>query len=153
RSAYAVSFRSLEIDNDIKNFIFIDEVEFSVVTRPSRGRSTRGESAYISVLAARSRNISVIAAMNKYGMIYHLIQERTVNEEDFKNSLKEIKESCLNLGVVSTIFVMDNARIYHYRGLTKDEKVSTYNIRYLPPYSLFLNPIENVFFGLEKCRY
>ncbi|TBU03944.1 putative DDE-like endonuclease, partial [Hamiltosporidium magnivora] len=43
------------------------------------------------------------------------------------------------------IFVMDNARIHHYRGLNDDEEIASYRIKYLPPYSPFLNPIENVF--------
>ncbi|KAF7686071.1 hypothetical protein CDIK_3179 [Cucumispora dikerogammari] len=41
-------------------------------------------------------------------------------------------------------FQMDNARIHHYRGLREDEEVASYRINYLPPYSPFLNPIENV---------
>ena len=44
RTAYATSYRALEVDNDDKAFVFLDEVGFSVVTRPSRGRSVRKES-------------------------------------------------------------------------------------------------------------
>ncbi len=40
---------------------------------------------------------------------------------------------------------MDNARIHHYRGLAEDDEIIRMNIFYLPPYSPFLNPIENVF--------
>ena len=40
---------------------------------------------------------------------------------------------------------MGNARIHHYRGLLEDEEIASYNIVYLPPYSPFLNPIENLF--------
>ncbi|TBU05855.1 hypothetical protein CWI36_0565p0010, partial [Hamiltosporidium magnivora] len=39
RTNYATSFRELEVDNDDKNFVFLDEVGFAVVTRPSRGRN------------------------------------------------------------------------------------------------------------------
>ena len=52
REAYALSYRILEANNDDKNFIFLDEVGFAVVTRPSRGRSFRGQSAYLTVPAA-----------------------------------------------------------------------------------------------------
>ncbi|TBT99772.1 DDE-like endonuclease, partial [Hamiltosporidium magnivora] len=137
RTNYATSFRELEVDNDDKNFVFLDEV--------GRGRNMRGESAYLSVTAARSRNISVVAAMNKYGMIYYKIHERAVNGEDFKLFIKEINESCQRQGILTPIFVMDNARIHHYRGLNDDEEIASYRIKYLPPYSPFLNPIENVF--------
>ncbi|TBU20507.1 DDE-like endonuclease [Hamiltosporidium tvaerminnensis] len=145
RTNYATSFRELEVDNDDKNFVFLDGVGFAVVTRPSRGRNMRGASAYLSVTAARSRNISVVAAMNKYGMIYYKIHERAVNGEDFKLFFKEINESVQRQGILTPIFVMDNAKIHHYRGLNDDEEIVSYRIKYLPPYSHFLNPIENVF--------
>lgn len=145
RAVYAANFRMLEAENDEKNFVFLDEVGFSVVSRPSRGRSRIGQSSYVVVSASRSRNISVIAAMNKYGMIYHKINERSVNGEDFKVFLKEIKTKCIEAEISNPIFIMDNARIHHYGGLFEDPEIVQYNIRYLPPYSPFLNPIENVF--------
>ncbi|TBU19960.1 DDE-like endonuclease [Hamiltosporidium tvaerminnensis] len=141
RTNYATSFREFEVDNDDKNFVCLDKVGFAVVTRCCRGRNMRGESAYLSVTAARSRNISVVAAINKYGMIYHKNHERVVNGEDFKLSIKVINESWQRQGILSPIFVMDNSRIHHYRGLNDDEEIASYRIKYLPPYSPFLNPI------------
>ncbi|TBU10591.1 DDE-like endonuclease, partial [Hamiltosporidium tvaerminnensis] len=134
RTNYATSFRELEVDNDDKNFVFLDEVGFAVIIRPIRGRNIRSESAYLSVTAARSRNISEVSAMNKYGMIYHKIHERVINDEDFKLFFKDIHLS-----------LMDNARIHHYQGLNDDEEIASYRIKYLPLYSPFLNPIENIF--------
>ncbi|TBU08120.1 putative DDE-like endonuclease [Hamiltosporidium magnivora] len=78
-------------------------------------------------------------------MIYHKIHERAVNGEDFKLSIKEINESCQRQGISIPIFVMDNARIHHYRGLNDDEEIASYRLKYLPPFSPFLNPIKNVF--------
>ncbi|KAF7685996.1 hypothetical protein CDIK_3256 [Cucumispora dikerogammari] len=83
--------------------------------------------------------------MNKYGMIYHEIHERSVNGRYFKEALKEIKECCVRKGISSSIYIMDNVRIHHYRELREDEEAASYRINYLPPYSPFLNPIENVF--------
>ncbi|TBT97371.1 DDE-like endonuclease, partial [Hamiltosporidium magnivora] len=145
RTIYAISFRELEVDNDDIKFVFLDEVGFAVLARPGRGHNMRGESAYLSVTAARSRNISVVAAINKYGMIYYKIHERAVNGEDLKLSIKEINKSCQRQGILTPIFVMNNARIHHYRGWNDDEEIASYRIKYLPPYSPFLNPIENVF--------
>ena len=68
RHQYAQDFRLLEASVEEKNIVFLDEVEFSVVSRPKKGRSPKGTSAFSNVPAARSRNISVIAAMNKYNL-------------------------------------------------------------------------------------
>ncbi|TBU05401.1 DDE-like endonuclease [Hamiltosporidium magnivora] len=137
RTNYATSFRELEVDNDDKNFVFLDEEGFVVVTRTNRGRNMRGESSYLSVIAARSRNISVVAAMNKY-------------DKDFKLSIKEINESCQRQGILIPIFVMDIARVHLYRELNDDEEIASIRIKYLPPYSPFLNPIEKLFCGARN---
>ena len=56
-------------------------------------------------------------------MIYHIIQERAVTGADFKIFLKEIIECCLRSGITSPIFVMDSARIQHYKGFNEDENI------------------------------
>ncbi|KAF7670475.1 hypothetical protein CDIK_4599, partial [Cucumispora dikerogammari] len=83
--------------------------------------------------------------MTKYGMLYHKIHKRAVNINDFILALKEINESSSRYGIDTSIFIMNNARIHHYRGMREDAEISALRINYLSPYSPFLNPIENVF--------
>ena len=54
RKAYASNFYDLEVNNSDKNLMFIDEVGFSVVTRPKRGCSRRGQSAYVAMQGAET---------------------------------------------------------------------------------------------------
>ena len=75
---YALKFRNLESEQEHKNFVFVDEMRFTVVSRPKRRRSRQGTSPYVTVNAAKSRNIFVVAAMNKYRMIYHKILDKAV---------------------------------------------------------------------------
>lgn len=145
RYNYALKYRDYETENDPENFIFIDEVGFSVVSRTKKARSLRGTSAYVDVSSARSRNISVVAAMNKQGMIFKKVYERPVNGVDFKNSFFEIHQNCIEIGITNPIFIMDNARIHHYSEFKNDPLFQSLNVFYLPAYSPFLNPIENVF--------
>ncbi|TBT99822.1 hypothetical protein CWI36_1836p0010 [Hamiltosporidium magnivora] len=63
---------------------------------------------------------------------------------DFKLSINEINEICQEQRISTPIFVIDNARIHHYRGLDDDEEIAADRIKFLPPYSPFLNPIENL---------
>ena len=74
-----------------------------MVSRPNKGRSLKGKSAYLSVPAARSRNISVVAAMSKYGMFYYSIRERAVTGEDFKETLISLKNACCEKGILNPI--------------------------------------------------
>lgn len=145
RALYAQEFRHLESQIEDKNLIFLDEVGFSLVTRPKRGRALKGVSPYVTVAAARSRNISVIAAMNKYGMIYHKINNHPVTGEDFKNWIIELKRLCIEIGITNPHFILDNARIHHYNGLNNILSDLNIQLVFLAPYSPFLNPIENIF--------
>ncbi|MEN2497738.1 MAG: hypothetical protein MHMPM18_005194 [Marteilia pararefringens] len=145
RHTYASRFNDLLLNGDDTRFVFLDEVGFAVSTRPRRGRSPIGTSAYVSTSAIRTRNISVIAAMNKYGMIDHVINDRPVNGEDFKSYLLTLKGKCNDNRINNPIFILDNARIHHYSGVKQLIETEEMEVIYLPPYSPFLNPIENGF--------
>lgn len=145
RFEYSQTFRDFEVVYGAENLIFLDEVGFSVSSRPKKGRSIKGTSAIINVPAARSRNISVLGAMNKNGMIYSKINDRPFNGEIFKDSLVELKAFCNQINIISPVFIMDNARIHHYSGLMNVVEEFGFIVKYLPPYSPFLNPIENCF--------
>ena len=56
-----------------------------------------------------------------------------------------LKEKCSEKGITEPIFIMDKAGIHRYTGLTSQVDELGLKIEYLPPYSPFLNPIENVF--------
>ncbi len=69
RLSYAIAFNDQLLTIDDSRFVFIDEVGYSVSLCTRRGRSLRGTSVHILVGAIRSRNMSVIATMSKYGML------------------------------------------------------------------------------------
>lgn len=145
RFVYAEKFHRMHLDLDDKRFIFIDEVGFCVSSRAKKGRSLIGTSVYVATPSIRSRNISIIASMNKYGMVNHLINNRPVTGVDFKAYLLDLKETCQRNGVLEPIFIVDNAKIHHFKGVLECVNNGEILINYLPPYSPFLNPIENCF--------
>ena len=145
RLFYAQKFNAKLLETEGKTFVFIDEVGFSVSSRTRFGRSLTGSSACISVPSVRSRNISVIASMSKDKMVMYKINHKPVNGEDFKGFLIELSSFCRSNGVEDPCFILDNARIHHYRGLEDIIHSLQLSLLYLPPYSPFLNPIENVF--------
>ena len=83
--------------------------------------------------------------MTKYGMVFYKVNRRPVNGEDFKDYLVELTNICRSTEIDHPYFILDNARIHHYRGLGDVLESMEINLMYLPPYSPFLNPIENVF--------
>ena len=145
RERYATDFRALEETIPDDNLIFVDEVGFSVSSRTTRGRSLVGSRANIQVPVVRTRNISVFRAMSKYGMFSFTIFERPINGEDYKECLAELHQICVAKNLMSPVFIMDNARIHHYSGVKSMIDERNMRTLYLPPYSPFMNPIENCF--------
>jgi transposase len=117
RFDYAQNFRNLEQNTIHESFLFLDEVGFKVCTRPKRGRSFAGVRATTTVPLARSRNISVVAVMNRNKLLYRKIHDRAVNGENFQNCLNELRERCIELFIDTPVLIMDNARRHHYRNL------------------------------------
>ena len=78
-------------------------------------------------------------------MIFHIVYDKAVTGEDFKQCLIELKEATVSAGIENPIYIFDNARIHHYRGLQEAIDQLRLNICYLPPYSPFLNLLENIF--------
>ena len=145
RYNYAVYFNELLFSKPDSSFVFLDEVGFNVVSRTSRGRSLVGSTPIIPTTATRARNISVIASANKYGMISYHINNAPVSGEDFKTFLIGLNGECIRRGNSNPVFILDNARIHHYRGLCNVIDELSLNLLFLPPYSPFLNIIENWF--------
>ena len=83
--------------------------------------------------------------MNKNGMIFCKTSDTPYNGETFKTALGLIKTKCSEMSIADPIFIMDNARIHHYSGLESLIQDLNLKVEYLPPYSPFLNPIENCF--------
>ncbi|KAF7701713.1 hypothetical protein CDIK_0575 [Cucumispora dikerogammari] len=116
-----------------------------VSTRPKKGRSARGTEAYVDVPAVRTKNISILAAMNRQRMIYNKVHGRALNEGDFKACLIKLKEAFAVKGIHNPIFIMDNARTNHYSGILATIEELRITVVHLPLYSPFLNPIGNCF--------
>ncbi|KAF7702803.1 hypothetical protein CDIK_0346 [Cucumispora dikerogammari] len=142
---FAEDITQLMFEIEDRNLIFLDEEGFCVVTRTKSERSVLGESPVINVSAIKSRNISAIAASNKYGMIDCHINSNPVTGENFKAHLLNLKIKLLESGIENPVYVFDNARIHHYRGLVEVLNSEGIVLKYLSPYSPMLNIIKNCF--------
>ncbi|KAF7684942.1 hypothetical protein CDIK_4309 [Cucumispora dikerogammari] len=145
RHEYAVEFYNLLGVFTESEFIFIDEVGFSVSMRSRHGRSSLGTTPSVSVQNIKSKNISVCCAMTKDGIVYKKINTRAYNTLSFLGYLNELFDFILEQNMRNVVVVMDN--VPFHKSSIVIEAFSVKNIKhiFLPPYSPFLNPIENVF--------
>jgi transposase len=159
------SFWLLEEIIQERSLIFLDEVGFKLSQRVSYGRSEKGEPARLISPGIRTRNITVMAAMTKNGLEYvffilnmiykfntcefrilsYQILDGNGNQESFRQFLHQIQADANAAVLGDATIVMDNVS-FHKTNLIREELVILgLSAKYLPAYSPFFNPIENMF--------
>jgi transposase len=126
-------------------YLFLDEVGFNVSMRRKRGRSLSGERATMTVSTIRSRNISVCCAMSKSGAFFYKKQDKAFNTESFSLFLDDFLAKIELEGVSNAILVLDNVPFHRTQVIREKVEGRSCRLMFLPPYSPFLNPIENMF--------
>lgn len=136
--------------HDGNNLIFLDEVGFNVSMRCKYGRSKRGSSPLQHTQSIRSRNISVCCAMTKNEILIFKRQSCAFNTETFSSFINELIELLEQRDLKNMVFIMDNVA-FHKSPICTELIISAgHDIKFLPPYSPFLNPIENLFSQVKQ---
>ena len=125
--------------------MFLDECGFQVTMRRRKGRALIGQSPSRNVPAVRTRNFSVVAIMTREKFLDFQIKTTPYNAESMCGYINEFGLLLPHRGFENCQLILDNATIH--RGLNFLEKCENHNIniKFLPPYSPFINPIENLF--------
>ena len=137
----------LDADVNHPKHIFVDEAGFNLAKTRRRGRNIIGQRATVQVPRQRGGNISMCAAISEdgvvgrrpllgsYGLAAHLIE-----------FLNEIEPACQGEGVTYCDIVCDNVSFHHAQVVQAWLQAHPqFMTLYLPPYSPFLNPIEDFF--------
>lgn len=128
-----------------RNLVYLDEVGFQVSSRVNRGRAEKGESARLETTTIRSRNISCMSAIHRTGVVHYEILEATANGERFRQYLHGLQEALLMRQIADPIIIMDNVGFHHMDIVLEEMIILGLDHHFLPPYSPFFNPIENMF--------
>ncbi|XP_069977585.1 uncharacterized protein [Penaeus vannamei] len=124
----------------LQQLMYIEETGFSLRTKRTCGRARRGAPVHRAVGGQRGRDTTVmIAAMSdQCGFLYHEIHFGSVTKEvvsDFIASITAI------IGTAKPTLVPDNAPVHNGIAAVYPE----ISVKFLPPYSPCLNPLENCF--------
>ena len=113
------------------------------------GRSKIGSRVNVTVKAVRGKNYSICAAMNSDGLHYYMAQEVSFNTDHFIDFLNGFFSYLSESGFSDVTLIMDNVRFHHLTEVTELIAAKGAKILFLPAYSPFLNPIENMFNQLK----
>jgi transposase len=143
RIAYAREY--LRIMSRRESIYFVDETGFNCLMRHKTGRAPIGQRAVTHVSAIRAKNFSLCVVYNIASMIHFEVLNRPYNTVNFVGFLEIVMEKFREQVITEAIVIMDNVSFHHSQSVKTIIEGAGHRIMFLPPYSPFLNPIENVF--------
>jgi len=139
------SATQLSIDPD--QIVFIDETWAKTNMTRTYGRSPQGSRLIAHVPYGRWETTTFLGAMRSTGFVAPLCVDGAINGPVFKAWVEQHLVPTLRSG---DIVVMDNLSSHKVKGVVAAIEAVGAEVRYLPPYSPDLNPIELAFSKFKK---
>lgn len=143
RFEYAVQYNRIMVQRE--KLFFIDEFGIQVNSRRAYGRSPKNTRANKVKAQLRGRNYSIAAAMCINSLYLFTIQDRPYNAEHFGEFLTSLIDHLAADHIQGAYFVMDNVGFHRTDEIQQLIRAHGHVPVFLPPYSPFLNPIEELF--------
>lgn len=140
-------WRATQPDIDPGRFVFIDETWAKTNMTRTYGRSLLGTRLIEKTPCGRWQTTTFLGALRSTGFIAPLTVEGAINGPLFRAWVEQHLAPVLRPG---DIVVMDNLSSHKVAGVREAIEGAEAELRYLPPYSPDLNPIELAFSKLKK---
>ena len=140
-------WRSWSRDIDPKRLVFIDETWAKTNMIRLRGRAPRGQRLIDKTPHGHWQTTTLIAALGIEGMQCSTVVDGAVNGDVFEAFVEQVLVPQLKPG---DIVVMDNLSSHKRARIRELIEEQQAELRYLPPYSPDLNPIEMVFSKIKQ---
>jgi transposase len=127
---------------DARRFVFVDEMGANTSLSPIYAWSRRDQRAYFRAPRNWGANVTLLSSMTRDGMGPSLAVEGPTTGEVFEAYLERVLAPELRPG---QIVVMDNLSAHKGSRIRELIEERGCELRYLPPYSPDLNPIEEAF--------
>ncbi|XP_053371948.1 uncharacterized protein LOC128545563 isoform X2 [Clarias gariepinus] len=149
RYEYVQRVMELEADAMGHELIYVDEAGFNLTKTRRRGRNLIGQRAIINVPGQRGGNITMCAAMSQNGVVHHhaiLGPYNTAHIITFLDTLYHTLTNVQRAEQMRYVIIWDNVS-FHRAALVRNwfTDHQLFTVLNLPPYSPFLNPIEEFF--------
>jgi transposase len=131
---------------DITKLVFLDETGASTNMTRTRGRSPKGERCIASVPHGHWKTTTFIAGLRVNDITAPLVLDGPMNGEAFLAYVQQFLCPTLQPG---DIVIADNLPAHKVAGVREAIEATGATLRYLPPYSPDLNPIEKLFSKLK----
>lgn len=131
---------------DVTKLVFLDETGASTNMTRTRGRAPKGERCVASVPHGHWKTTTFIAGLRYNDITAPMVLDGAMDGEAFLVYVRTFLCPTLHPG---DIVIADNLRSHKVAGVRDAIEVAGATLRYLPPYSPDLNPIEKLFSKLK----
>jgi transposase len=143
----------VDLVHERDKMVFVDEASFKVSYRRTRGRSLIGTKAVAVIKGVRTKNYSLAAAVSTSGIVHRSCIDGAFNTNYFSMFIESL---CVRMGMSlinsieqlhmnNCILIMDNVAFHKAAAIQEMVQSKGHRLQFLPPYSPFLNPIEELF--------
>ena len=136
------AWRCNQASLDPSRLVFIDETGTSTKMARNYGRSMRGVRALGRVPWGHWKTVTFTAALRFDGVVAPFVIDKPMNGAIFAEYIRQCLVPALRRG---DIVVMDNLPAHKNERIREMIEAAGAELRYLPPYSPDLNPIEQFF--------
>jgi transposase len=140
--AWRLTQHELEADK----LVFIDETGASTKMARLYGRAKRGRRCVAAIPHGHWKTTTFTGALRASGLTAPMLLDGPMNGEAFRAYVEQVLAPTLCSG---DIVVMDNLAAHKNAAIREAIEAKGAQLRYLPPYSPDLNPIENAFAKLK----
>jgi transposase len=133
-------------DLDPRKLVFIDETGASTNLARKRGRCRRGRRLRAAIPHGHYKTVTLVAGLRLNGLAAQKVFDRPINAALFEEWVDRCLVPTLSKG---DIVVMDNLPAHKGPRVEELIKAAGAELRYLPPYSPDMNPIEKAFSKLK----
>lgn len=140
------AWRAEQPDLEAARLVFIDETWAKTNMARQRGRCLRGCRLLAKVPFGRWRTTTFVAALRYDGIVAPMVLDGPIDGDWFRAYVQQILAPELRAG---DIVVMDNLGSHKSPAIREAIEAKGATLRFLPPYSPDLNPIEMAFSKLK----
>ena len=141
-----MAWRADQPELDPARLVFIDETGASTKMARRCGRAKRGERCVAAVPHGHWKTTTFTGALRMGAMTAPMVLDGPMNGVAFRAYVSEVLAPTLTPG---DIVIMDNLPAHKNQEIRELIEARGAELRYLPPYSPDLNPIENAFSKLK----
>jgi transposase/transposase-like protein len=135
-----------QLDLDPEKLVFVDETGASTNLARKSGRCRRGRRLHVPVPHGHYKTVTLVAGLRLRGLLGQKAYDRTINTALFEEWVEECLIPALAQG---DIVVMDNLPAHKSPRVEELIEAAGAELRYLPPYSPDMNPIEKAYSKLK----